>query len=256
MEEKLKFLTRVKISIFKVRDYSVFINESLNKAMKYLIILSIIVGTVLGIVQVTILNGVEKSTKTLLQQENFKFEMIENVLDFKSSPFKQEEGADIVIIDTNKSLVDLESVRYITVHKDRSVMFFKDGISTIFNGNEYNLKYSEIPFMKEYLNNEIVLDAINSTSSIKYISILVMILVTYIVAIFNSFFISLVGILSSKMSGLNLRYKDILKLSIYSTTLITIMKVIVPIGRISVIVSSIYLVIAINMIAKKNKQVN
>ena len=93
MEEKLNFLSRLKISIFKVKQYSLFLKEGLNKSIVYILMLSIIVGFILGVSQFSMLTTLEKSTKVLLKQEDFKFEMNNGILDFKHSPYKEEEGS-------------------------------------------------------------------------------------------------------------------------------------------------------------------
>ena len=255
MEGKLNFLSRVKISIFKVRSYSIFLDEGLNKSMTYMLMLSVIIGMISGVIQFNVLTGLEKSAKNLLKQEDFKFEMSSGILDFKSSPYKQEENSDIIIIDTNKLLSDSESIRYVIVHKDRSVVFFKDGILANINDEEYRFKYSDIPY-NEYINNDVALNALNNSKPIKYIWVVATILITYIVSMFNAVFISLLGLISNKTSGLNLNYKDVLKLSIYSTTLTIIIKTIIPIGSFSIIISSIYLVIAINIINSQKIKIN
>lgn len=251
MEEKLNFLSRLKISIFKVKQYPLFLKEGLNKSIGYIFILSIIVGTILGVSQFTMLTTLEKSTKVLLNQEDFKFEMNNGILDFKSSPYKEEEGSTVVIIDSNKTLADSESLREITVHKDMSSVFLKDGIVVRINGVEYKVKYSDTSLLDKNINNEVALNALNRAKPIKYIAFILTIVITYVASLFNALLISLAGVMSNKMNGSKLKYKDIFRISIYSLTLPMIAKLIIPIGSLSIIISSVYVVIAISNISKE-----
>lgn len=251
MEEKLNFLSRLRISVFKVKQYSLFLKDGLNKAIGYILILSIIVGIILGATQFAVLTTLEKSAKIILEQEEFEFEINDGILDFKSSPYKEEAGSNIVIIDSNKTLNDLEGLRQIIVHKDRSSVFLKDGIVARTNGMEYKIEYSKVPFLNGNINNEILLNAIENGKVIKYVIFIAMILITYIVALFNALVISLAGQLSNKMNGSKLKYKDIFKISIYSLTLPMLMKLIIPIGSLSIIISAVYVAIAINIISRE-----
>ena len=251
MEEKLNFLSRLKISIFKVKQYSLFLKEGLNKSMVYILMLSIIVGFILGVSQFSMLTTLEKSTKVLLEQEDFKFEVNDGILDFKDSPYKQEEGPSVVIIDSNKTLADSESFRSITIHKDMSSVFLKDGIVARLNGTEYKIKYSDTPLLDNNINNEVAINALNKAKPIKYVTVICMILITYLVALFNGLLISLAGIMSNKMNGSKLKYKEIFIISLYSLTLPMIVKLIIPIGSLTIIISGIYVVIVISNISKE-----
>lgn len=251
MEYKLNFLSRLKISVAKIKEYPLLLKEDLSKAIGYILILSIIVGMALGITQFTILSVLEKSAKTVLENEDFKFEMNNGILDFKASPYKQEQGSSLVIIDSNMTLEESESFRPVTVHKDMSSVFLKDGVIAKAYGVEYKMKYEDIPFMAEHINNETALNALNKAKPIKYIIFVIMIVLTYILALAKALLISIAGILTNKMSGSKLKYKDIFKISLYALSLHMLVELIMPIGSLSVIISAIYVAIAINNISRK-----
>lgn len=253
MENKLSFLSKLKISMFKIKQYPLFLKEGLNKAITYILILSIFIGMILGSLQFATLTVLEKSAKILLEQEEFKFEMSNGVLDFKSTPYKEEEGSDVVVIDSNITLDDSSSIRNITVHKDRSVAFLKDGMISRLNGTEYKFKYIDIPFLDKNINNEVLINVLQKAKPVKYLVFIFVILITYIVAMFNALLISLAGIISNKMNGSNLQYKDILKMSMYSLTLPMILKFIIPIGSLSILISAMYVTIAIGNISREEK---
>ena len=119
------------------------------------------------------------------------------------------------------------------------------------NGDEYKVKYSDISLLDNNINNEVAINALNKAKPIKYIAVILMIVITYIVALFNALLISLAGVISNKMNGSKLKYKDIFKISIYSLTLPMIAKLIIPIGSLTIIISAIYVVIVISNISKE-----
>lgn len=255
MESKLNFLSKLKISMFKVKEYPLFFKEGLNKAITYILILSIFIGSILGVLQFSALTILEKTANILLAQEEFKFEMNNGILDFKATPYKEESGSDVVIIDSNITLENSTEVRNITVHKDRSVAFLKDGIVSRMNGMEYKIKYLEVPFLDKSINNDILIDSLQKAKPIKYLIFIAMILITYFAAMFNALLISVAGVLSNKMNGSKLKYKDIFKISIYSLTLPMILKLIIPIGTFSIIISALYVTIAIGNVSRKENLV-
>lgn len=250
MEKKLNFLSRFKISAFQIKKYSLFLKEGTNKVITYILMLSILIGMVLGTLQFIVLNTLEEGLKNSLKQETFQFEMNEGVLDFKNSPYKIEEGVSVVIIDTSKSLDESESFRSITVHKDMSTVFVKDGVIVNQNGDEYKLKYSEIPFLNEKINNEVAINILTKAKPIKYIVFIIMIIVAYISLMINGLIISLLGMISNKISGSKLKYKDIFKISLYSLTLPALLNLVFPIGSLIILISVIYTTIAIKNINK------
>lgn len=250
MNKNLNFLSRFKISAFQIKKYSSFLSEGINKVITYILMLSILIGMILGTVQFIILNTVEKGLNSSLKQEEFQFEIKEGLLDFKNSPYKIEEGGTLVIIDTNKSLNESESFRITTVHKDISTVFVKDGIIVNQNGDEYKLKYSQIPFLNGEINNEVAINILTKAKPIKYVVFIIMILVTYISLMVNGLIISLLGMISNKINKAKLKYKDIFKISLYSLTLPTLLNLVFPIGSFKILIAIIYTTIAINNINK------
>lgn len=251
MKEKLNFLSRFKISMYKVKSYSLLLKESLGKAFVYMLILSVLVGSVLGVLQFTILNKVEKEVTALLQQDNFKFEISNNILDFKQSPYTQEKGRSVVIIDSNKTLDEAASFKSVIVHKDISYVFLKDGFLTRVDDSRFKVKYSEIPFSNGNIDNELVLKTLEQLKPVKYIMIFAFIIITYFTSILKALLVSLVGLMSNNITSANLQYKDILKLSIYAFTLPMVLEFIIPIGSYSIIIAGIYVMIAIRDIKRK-----
>lgn len=98
------------------------------------------------------------------------------------------------------------------------------------------------------MNNETILRAASIMGILKYSIFIFTLLYTYLVLLFNSFMLSLVGLVLSKMNNINLNYGDVFKLCIYAMTLPTLINLIYPLGSVSILISGIYLILAMNKI--------
>ncbi|MEN8432948.1 DUF1189 family protein [Clostridium septicum] len=248
---KLSFIKRMRISVANIRGYDVLVKECFNKVLMYILVLSLIIGLTLGISQAIFLGTFENIAINLLNEEDYKFEMKNGELNFEKSPYEKEEGSVISIFDTTKSVDDVESYRSIVVHKDMSVIFFKDGVVARSNGDQYIAKFKDIPFMPEYMNNDTLIDAVNKLSILKYIIIVVMVLVKYAAILVQGLIVSVAGILINKMKKTNLKYVDILKISLYAMTLPIILSLIIPIGAFTVVIATIYVIMVIKSLNNK-----
>ncbi|MDZ4907147.1 DUF1189 family protein, partial [Clostridium perfringens] len=148
--------------------YKELLRLSFSKALIYSILLSILVGVVTGIAQFAAINLVQKASRNALTDDKFSFEMKDGVLNFNESPIIKEKGKLILLIDTNKSLEDEESVRKIVIHKDISTVIFKDGISVRNNYQKVTYKYKELPLPQNF-DNELIIKAIDAMKPLKYI---------------------------------------------------------------------------------------
>ena len=183
----------------------------------------------------------QNSIKQVMASDEFKFEMKDGILDFKNSPIKREVGRFLVLINTDISLDEVETIRNIVIHKDISISILKDGISYRDNDGVGSLKYSDIPILFDNMNNETILRAASIMGILKYSIFIFTLLYTYLM-------LSLVGLVLSKMNNINLNYGDVFKLCIYAMTLPTLINLIYPLGSVSILISGIYLILAMNKI--------
>lgn len=251
MENKLKFFTKVSNSMFNIKSYPMLAKQTFSSVLGYILILSIIVGGILGVSQFALFNLMEKSSKEILQDEKYKFTLDNGVLEFKNSPYEIEESDIIVIIDTNKSLNDRDSLRSSTVHKDISTVFLKDGIIARSYGQESYMKYSDLFFLQEPIDNSIVINFIDKISPFKYVVLLISIMLIYLRLLIFSIIISIIGIIANKIQGNTMKYIDILKISLFSLTLPTLIQLILPLGFITIVISSLYVVFALSYFRDK-----
>ncbi|GAB6168716.1 hypothetical protein JCM1393_11760 [Clostridium carnis] len=248
MKENMSFIAKIKTSMFSIKDYSLLLKESFSKTLIYSLVLSLIVGILIGVTQLTIITVLEKSSREVLSSENFEFEINNGILNLKQSTYKKEEGSSIILFDSTKSMDESELVRNIVVHKDMSAVFFNDGIIARNNGNEYKLKYTEIPFMSNHIDNEVLLSIVDKVAVLKYFIFLPTIFTTYLLFLINALVVSVAGILAVRMQRVKIAYADILKLSIFAMTLPTILGLIIPLRYFSVLIGAMYLVFSINYI--------
>ena len=252
MKERLGFFNKLIISITSVKRYKELMKEGLSKAIIYSILFSLIIGGIIGGFSYAAVGSMQETIEKVMSTDEFKFTLENGILDFENSPLKIEEGQSIVYVDTDISLSEVDSIRKIVVHKDSSVSFLKDGVSYRMNGEELNLKYTEMNLVDK-IDNEDIISSLGLIGIVKYIVFIINILLTYFNFMFNAFILSILGVILNKINYLNLNYGDVLKLCIYATTLPTILGLFIPLGAFSMIVSGTYLTLAINHLRSESK---
>ena len=245
MNEKISFINKLRISITSIKGYKELIKGKISQVIIYSILLSLIVGAIQGIFSFTTISAMQNTMEKVISLDEFKFTLQDGILNFENSPIKSEEGRNIVYIDTEISLDEKDTIRNIIIHKDVSISILKDGISFRMNGEEYDYNFSEMPLVGK-IDNEMVLKSLSLIGIIKYIAFISAIIMTYINFMINTFILSIVGIILNKINGLGLRYENIFKISVYATTLPTILSVIFPMGSLGFFISGIYLILIVN----------
>lgn len=248
MKGRFSFFSKARIAMFSIRSYPIFIRDKFNKVLGYALILSLLVGSVFGVSQFALFSLLEDGAQKIIQDDTFRFKLENGVLDFENSPYQLEESNSIVIIDTDKSLMDEESLRSIIVHKDMAVVILNDGIIARTYGEEYVMKYNDIPLLPQYINNEIISGLISDMSPVKYILFIASVLITYIKLLVYAVIVSLVGLIVSKIQRIGIGYINILKLSIYSLTSPMVVQLMFPIGSLMLVISSFYVILSISYV--------
>lgn len=255
MKDKIKMTNRLIFSI-NPKKYVYLYKEKISKAFLYVIVLSLIIGVIQGAMTTVIISKLEKTTKMILSQDEVQFEMKDGILDFKSSPIKEEEGQALLYIDTDQGVEDLESLRNITVHKDMVTAILKDGFMVKVGSENITYKYSDLGLDKVDLDNNFVISVLQKVGIIKYIVIPIMIVVNFIKIIIYALLISLVGLLSNLITNRKIGYGKVFNLSLYAVTLPAIINLIYPIGGYSILVGGIILMFGLNYISFYNENSN
>ena len=248
MSNKIKMRNKFIFSI-SPKKYVYLYKEKISKAFLYILVLSIIIGFIQGAMSTMVISGLEKTSKMILKQDEVQFEMKNGILDFKTSPIKDEEGQALLYIDTNKGIEELDALRSITVHKEIVTVLLKDGFM-IKNGSEdVRYKYSDLGLDKIDFNNDFLITALEKVDIVKYIIIPIMIIVNFIQLIIYSLLISLVGVLSNLIANRKLEYGKLFNLSLYAVTLPAIINLIFPIGGYSILIGGIILMFGLSYIS-------
>lgn len=242
--EKLNMINRFKFSMNPKR-YKNFINDRLQKAILYLLIMSTLIGLIQSIKVIVAFSDIKKSFENALREDEFKFEMENGILDFEASSLKIEEGQYLLLIDTNKELKDIGLLRSVIVHKNESIVLLKDGLVIKRESGERTLKYSDLG-NDLYIDNNSLINTIDKFSFLKFIFIPIAILIEFISILIYALLVSIVGVLNILFSRRKVSFSDIFKLSIYSLTIPLLLNSIFPIQRYIVLIGGFMLILALN----------
>lgn len=245
MERKLNFIERFKISIFKPRRYNEIVKEGISKAIIHSLIVSLVIGSIMGGILFSILSEKEKDIYNIVSNNEYKFSIDNGILEFNKSPMKFDEGKSVVYINSDILIKDIDSIKNITIHKDYSIAILKDGISIRYLGDEYTVNYKTI-IDNFSLNNETILKGLSLFKFVKYSLFISVIIAIYFMFMIDSLILSLIGLIIIKINKVQIRYKELLKVSIYSTTLPIILNSISFLGGFGIFISGIYLTIFLN----------
>lgn len=247
MKEKVNVIDRFKWSLNPKR-YIYLVKDRLRSAFLYLLILATIFGLFQGITIVSTIGIVENVISKAYNDGKLNFQMKNGLLDFEISPYKEEQGSTLLLVDTDKTVDEVDGLRNVTVHKDLSTVILKDGI-VIKNGSEEIIyRYSDLGLDKVNFNSKVIDIFINELSIIKYFIIPLIIIIKFISMLFYSFMMSLAGMLIMIMNKRRLLYRDIFKLSIYSITVPTLLGLILPLGKYTMFIGGLVLVFGINFV--------
>lgn len=255
MSSNLKIRNKFIFSI-NPKKYIYLYKEKISKAFLYVLVLSTIIGVIQGAMTSLVISQLEKTSKIILKQDELQFEMKDGVLEFKESPIKEEQGAALLYIDTNKNVDELDSLRSITVHKDIVTVLLKDGLMIKVGSEDFTYKYSDLGLDKLNFNNNLLISLLEKASSIKYIIIPFMIILDFIELIIYAILISLVGLLSNLIVNRKISYKNVFNLSLYAVTLPAIINLIYPLGGYSVLFGGIILMFGLSFISFHNEEGN
>lgn len=243
-----KFIKKVKISILKVNSYDELIKEKLSSAIIYALLLSITLGSIVGVYGSYIIREAKNQMISILEEDKNKFILDNGVLAFENSPIKYEEGKFILYVDTNKTKNEIDSLRSILVHKDYSIAVLKDGI--VIDANGYVQDYTFIEDGNVFENQDFI-NIINKFGFLGSFIFIIMIIQIFIGMIIDALLLSIVAQVINKLENLRMSYENIFKICIHSITFATIINQITYLNSLGFLISSLYVFIAMKNIKKK-----
>lgn len=242
------FINKVKISIFKINNYDELIKEKLSSAIIYGLLLSITLGSLVGIFGSYTIKETKNEIISILEEDKNKFTLENGVLNLENSPMKYEKGKFILYIDTDKEKSEIDSLRSILIHKDYSIAILKDGV--VIDANGYIQEYT---FMnnEEIFKNQDLISSINRFGFLGNFIFIIMIIQIFIGMIIDTLLLSVVAQLINKLENVRISYGDIFKVCIHSITFATIINQITYLNSLGFLISGFYVIVAMKSIKKK-----
>lgn len=214
------FVKKLKGSIIEKKFIRSVVSENLKDSFKYFFILIFIVISIYSVRPLININeGINVFTTFLeTNSPDFKFENGEFEF-YGEMPYIEKTDTFLLYIDTN---LDANTV---TLPEDtKGMLITKNEILYRKNMIEERI-YDLNKFSKAFFTKSKLLNLINKYNEIFLALFFVVILIFIILSkIFGLFFFSLFGILLNKIHKKELCYNEILKISIYSISLPTIIK--------------------------------
>ena len=279
--EKIGFFKRVKMAIFNLEKYSIFANERFSKALKYLILLTVIVTVFLAISStVNVGNEVGKFINYVKSDEFPDFELADGKLSSASKlDAYDKEYNSRLIIDTTEDISDEKINEYKDKVKDSecSVILLKDKIIYRFDPSleeNFETTYNNVTSMfgiKDITKDKIVNDYLNDDMLVKLKVILfvyafiTILLLNVLTLLEDVIIIGVFGWIATKISRVPLAFSKTMSLAIYSLTLSIILSTIYSIVYsftgfnikyfevMYMIIAYIYIVAAIMIMKEGNK---
>ena len=245
-QKKIGFFKRIKIAIFKLEDYGMFLGERTSVALNFFLILILLISLIISIVSSYNFYKMSNTAYSYIQNElpNFKYE--NNILKFE----KNLEAYDYdykfrlyINTDDNVSEDILKTYKENMYSDDLGLVLLKDKAIYIFDGNVIEQTYQEL-FSDQYLgqlgiNFTNKQELVNSIQNIGFGTVINVYFVANFISIFINnvitnlgylFVVAIFGYIAARFCGVRFKMSPMISLSIYSLTL-------------SIILSGIYLVI-------------
>lgn len=276
--QKIGFFKRIKMSIFDLEKYSVFLNEKVFVAFKYFFKLLLILVAIFSIattVQIT------KQIDTLLNyvKEEFpEFEYKDGVLSVNQvvNAFDKTYDAKLIVDTGDVSEEKLEEYNMKAEENTTSAVMLKDKAIIRANGVEAEMSYTE--FFETMgitsLNKENIVNKYNEKGflfqigvAIYFYSFIVLYVQYFLVVLENVLIVALFGWIASRIAGAKLKFSKAFIVAMYGLTLSSILNIIYSIvasftafeikyfSLMYLIIGYIYMM-AVILINKENEQTN
>ncbi len=242
-EKKIGFFKRLKISIFNLEEYKVFIDEKFSKAFKYLLTLVAIITIILSILNVYQAKNKISKLISYVKNDFPNFAYSEGKLNVTEKVKAYDEEYDATLIaDTSDNLPEETIAEYRKEARNcaNSVVLLNDKVYAIIDGMEYETNYTNLlsstkltNFNKqEIFEKYITDDMIPQAMILIWIYIFVVLFIENTVTLLlDAFIVALFGWVASKICKIVLSLSKSINLAVYSLTL-------------SIILSAVYSVIS------------
>ena len=250
MYKNINMLKRFKYSL-NPGKYILLIKDKIYEALLYLFIVSAVFGSIQGIFYVGSISITESLLEKTLSKSELEFQFTKGILILNKGEWKDDDGENLVYVNTNIAVSQIEEIRNVYVHKNYALIFLRDGFMIKNNLENDIYNYAEVGLGNVSFNNQEAIGYIHYISVGKYLMIPFIILIKYVKEIIYAFLCTLFGVAFVLINKVNLEYKKIFALSIYSLTIPSIIGTIFIINNYELLIGVIILLISLIKIKTK-----
>lgn len=226
-QKKMSFFKRVKNAIINFDEYQNFSKEKLGTAIKYFLKLMIIFSIIISIFLTARLYKEVEIIKPSFANECPDFKIENNILIMEGENKKYEKDFEYEILGL---IIDSENVDLTKEQEQKYQMviaFYRDKIVIKTDDAKTSMTYEDISKNQDIngLSKQKILDYANSNVMISiYLSFLIstflVIFIVYLIQIIIDILVlSIIGLIMTKIAGVNLKYKEVFNMSMYALTL-------------------------------------
>lgn len=242
-QEKIGFFKRIKIAVFKLEEYGVFLGERLSKSLKYFFLLILLLTVAIVIAGTYDFNKMITTGMNYITNEMPDFEYSEGNLNFANNIEAYDHTYQFKLYANTSDEITEETID--SYQKDiysvsEGIILLKDRFIYVNKSQTFEKEYNDIAqiYGSEISNKQQLLDTINSVGISNIIlvygvsSFTSMYLVNIITISMDLLLIAVFGYVASRLCGIRFKISPMITLSIYALTL-------------SIILSGIYNVVYI-----------
>lgn len=217
MLKKIGVFTRIKKSVFKFEEYEEFIEEPLKKAFGYFFKLIVIFSLFVTIALIYVLNLNLKNIKTAVETEFPNFKIESNILNIE-----EKETFEYYFEDYNFQLIMNETTNsYVENDYNNCLIMLKDKLIVKYSGITQQIGYNYIgPISNKFFETKewdlIYCNICLSTLIGNFIVYSIFILLDIVT-------LSIIGLIINTLIRTKFKYNDLVKISIYASTLPSIL---------------------------------
>lgn len=233
MEEKnkkLNFFTRLKYSVFKIENYSTFLGERLSVAIRYFLLLMLIVTIVVAIAQTIIFAKMLNKGYNYFANELPDFKYQDSKLQFSKNVEAYDAEYDFYLfVNTDENITEDKIKEYKNKVYDSTngIIILNNKMTYVIPGSETEYEFKDIAseygiesIDKETLLNEY--DEYGNTSIIIVyfvISAFGMYIANIITVAMDVLVLTLFGIIATRICGIRITMSPMSKISLHAITL-------------------------------------
>ncbi|MBQ7410291.1 MAG: DUF1189 domain-containing protein [Clostridia bacterium] len=280
-KKEMKFFQRVKKSIFELEDYGFFLGEKLSVAFKYLFLLTVLISFLVTCGVAYDMTKMLNKANNYIENEFPDFSFSNGILETTRYEEGYDEEFDFkIVVDTGNEISKEQEEQYRNKLYDASsgIILLRDKFIFSYEGSELENSYDSLTTINtetDPINLENEFKISNKQELVKTLEEfgILRIVVTYSIIIFialvfvnlmfilsDVFVLTLLGLISARICGVNFKMDPMMTLSIYALTLPLILDTILDVVLITtgfsvpyfeairLLIAYIYVIAAIFMI--------